>query len=214
MTSDSPAAPARRGPAPSKPADILWAAARLFAQRGVAQTSTREIAAAAATTERTLFKHFASKDGLVHAVIEQAVLQQLAPGALAELQALIQRPAADLAAWHQALLAARGAAAAAAPELTRLLLVELLRDAALRERFAAQWRPAVWSPLTALFSQLQAQGRLRADMPATMLARQFLSLNLGHLVARHVLAPDLPGWDDAAEQQAIARLFADGAAPR
>ena len=43
----------RRGPAPTKHIDILWSAAKLFAHQGVAQTTTRQIAADAATTERT-----------------------------------------------------------------------------------------------------------------------------------------------------------------
>jgi len=53
---------------------------------------------------------------------------------------------------------------------------------------------------------------VRRDIPAASLVRMFLSLNLGFLVGRHVLAPDLP-WDDEAEVAAIAALFAAGTAP-
>ncbi len=199
------------GPAPTKHIDILWAAVRLFAQKGVAQTSTREIAAAASTTERTLFKHYGSKDALAHAVIAQAVLPHLAPTSLDDLRRLIEARHGDIAAWHLALLERRDAAIAEAPELTRLLLVELLRDASLRDRFTSQWEPGVWRPLAALFTQLQAEGRLRRDLPAQALVRMFLSLNLGYLVARHVLAPGLD-WRAAEERTAIASLFARGAA--
>lgn len=202
----------RRGPAPTKHLDILWAAAQLFAQRGVAQTSTREIAAAAQTTERTLFKHYGTKDGLVRAVVDQAVLPHLAPTSLQALRSLIAAHAGDLQAWHRALLRSRMQALARAPELTRLLLVELLRDEALRGRFAGQWLEAVWQPLLEMFAALQAEGRLAADTPPATLVRLFLSLNLGYLVARHVLAP-AKAWDDEAEIAAIARLFARGAAP-
>ncbi|MBX3634695.1 MAG: TetR/AcrR family transcriptional regulator [Rubrivivax sp.] len=202
----------RRGPAPTKHLDILWAAAQLFAQRGVAQTSTREIAAAAQTTERTLFKHYGTKDALVRAVVDQAVLPHLAPTSLQALRRLIAAHAGDLQAWHRALLRSRMQALARAPELTRLLLVELLRDEALRGRFAGQWLEAVWQPLLELFAALQAEGRLAADTPPATLVRLFLSLNLGYLVARHVLAPGQP-WDDEAEIAAVARLFARGAAP-
>lgn len=202
----------RRGPAPSKHQDVLWAAARLFAERGVAQTSTREIAAAAQTTERTLFKHFGTKDALVSAVVDQAVLPHLAPTSLQALRRLIAAHDGDLQAWHVALLRSRARALAAAPELTRLLMVELLRDEALRGRFAGQWLEAVWQPLLELFAALQAERRLVADTPPATLVRLFLSLNLGYLVARHVLAPAQP-WDDEAEIAAVARLFARGAAP-
>lgn len=193
----------------ARTAEILWAAAQLFASRGVAASSTREIAALAQTTERTLFKHFGSKDGLVRAVLEEAVLANLAPASLAGLASAIAGFGGDLQAWHRALLASRLEALMGTPELSRLLLVELLRDQAVREVFGGQWRAAAWQPLVELFSGLQAQGRLRADVPAEALARGFLSLNLGFLVGRLLLAPEM-AWNDAAEIDGVARLFAQG----
>lgn len=200
----------RRGPAPTKHIDILWSAAKLFAQQGVAQTTTRQIAADAATTERTLFKHFGSKDTLVQAVIAEAVLPHLAPTSLGGLRQAIEAHSGSIETWHRALLLARTQALGQAPELTRLLLVELLRDEALRARFAAQWSDAAWQPLLALFTRLQKDKRLRSDIGADTLVRLFLSLNLGYLVGRHVLAPD-HAWDDAREIAGVAALFARGA---
>jgi AcrR family transcriptional regulator len=210
MTDDT-TVPARRGPAPTKHLDILWAAAQLFSRRGVAQTSTRDIAAQAQTTERTLFKHFGSKEGLVSAVISEAVVTHLAPTSLDALRRAIEAHGDDLAQWHLALLRGREKAMAEAPELTRLLVVELLRDEALRQRFGQEWLAAVWEPLRGLFGRLQREGRLRRDVPADTLARIFLSLNLGYLLGRHCLVPDAQ-WDDAAEMAAIAGFFARGAA--
>lgn len=201
-----------RGPRPTKHVDILWAAIRLFARQGVAQTSTREIAAEAGTTERTLFKHFGSKDSLVRAVIAEAVLPHLVPGSLEALRQAVEAQGDDLALWHRALLAARMQAIGQAPELMRLLLVELLRDEQLRHRFAMQWQDAVWQPLTGLFSRLQHEGRVTRRSSPQSLARLFLSLNLGYLVGRFALAPDL-AWDDESEIEAISRFFARGAAP-
>ncbi len=212
MTSDDSVSAPRRGPAPTKHLDILWAAAQLFSRNGVARTSTREIAAAAQTTERTLFKHYGSKDGLIEAVIAEAVLPHLAPSSLEGLRRAIDAHAGELASWHRSLLEARGRAIAAAPELTRLLLAELLRDEALRARFAAQWLASAWVPLTELFGRLQRDGQLTRTTSAETLARLFLSLNVGYLVARFVLAP-ARAWDDAAEMDAISRVFARGAAP-
>src|SRR3712207_2114081 len=83
-----------------KHSQLLWAAARLFAAQGVGHTTTREIAAAAQTTERTLFKHFESKEGLVRAVIAEAVVPHLAQQALADVQKLIAAADEGLAAWH------------------------------------------------------------------------------------------------------------------
>ncbi|HEX2546940.1 MAG TPA: helix-turn-helix domain-containing protein [Ramlibacter sp.] len=194
----------------ARTAEILWAAAQLFARQGVAATTTREIAATAQTTERTLFKHFGSKEALVRAVLEEAVLAHLAPLSLQGLTAAISHFAGDLQAWHRALLSSRLQALATAPELTRLLVAELLRDAKVREHFATHWRPAVWEPLLALFSQLQRSGELRRDVTAEQLVRQFLGVNVGFLLSRLLLASDL-AWNDEAEITAIARVFASGA---
>jgi AcrR family transcriptional regulator len=178
----------------------------------VAASSTREIAQQAGTTERTLFKHFGSKEGLVQAVLEEAVLAQLAPTSLAALSQAIDGFGGDLQAWHRALLTSRLHALSAAPELSRLLLAELLRDDSVRQQFAAQWKSAAWEPLLQLFAHLQRQGRLRRDLSADQLARQFLSLNLGFLIGRLLLAPDY-AWDDQAEIAALARAFAQAALP-
>jgi AcrR family transcriptional regulator len=196
----------------ARSAEILWAAAQLFAARGIAAATTRDIAAAAHTTERTLFKHFGSKEGLVRAVLEEAVLSHLAPTSLAGLQEAIAACEGDLQQWHRALLQARLRDLSAAPELTRLLLAELLRDAQIREAFAAQWEPAAWRPLVQLFETLQAGGAMRRDIPAPRLVRQFLSLNLGFLLGRLILAPELP-WEDAEEIGAIAAAFHAAARP-
>lgn len=191
---------------------MLWAAVQLFASRGVAGTSTRDIAAAAHTTERTLFKHFGSKEGLVRAVVEEAVLAHAAPTSLRALTDAIAGFKGDLEAWHRALLRARLQALAAAPELTRLLLGELLRDPQVRAEFGAQWSSAAWEPLVGLFRRLQAEGQVRRDVAADALARHFLSVNLGFLLSRVLLAPDF-AWDDAEEIAAIARVFAAGIRP-
>jgi AcrR family transcriptional regulator len=182
----------------------------LFAQRGVAHVTTREIAEAAETTERTLFKHYRTKDALLAAVIDEAVVPHLAPTSLAALRGSIEAHGGDLRRWHRALLESRAAAMSEGPDLARVLLVEILRDEHLRARFSEQWISAFWRPICALFKRLQRDGMLRDDLPADALGRMFLSLNLGFLIGRFVLAPSLR-WDDAREIDAIVELFASGA---
>ncbi len=52
---------------------ILDAAAELFAERGFAGTTTREIAKAVGTSETVLFRHFPSKERLYAAILEHQV---------------------------------------------------------------------------------------------------------------------------------------------
>lgn len=62
-------------------AALLSAATRLFAEQGVAQTSTREICAAAGLNPGAIHYHFGDKDGLYRAVVAgplQAMKDELA----------------------------------------------------------------------------------------------------------------------------------------
>jgi AcrR family transcriptional regulator len=196
---------------------MLWAAARLFAERGVAGASTRDIAAAAGTTERTLFKHFGSKEGLLREVMDGAVLGHLAPASLDDLRAAIEACDGDLAAWHAGLLHARLGAMRSAPELTRLLLVEVLRDETARARFLEPWREAAWQPLLTLFMRLQREGHVRRDVEPRLLAAQFLATNVGFLMTRLLAEPignsRSPAASDAADIAGLVALFQRGVAP-
>ena len=49
---------------------ILRVAMRLFSQRGFSGTTTREIAHAAGVSEAMVFRHFATKDELYHAILD------------------------------------------------------------------------------------------------------------------------------------------------
>lgn len=196
-----------RGPRPSadRRRAMLAAAVEVFGRRGVEAATTREVAAAAGTTERTLFKHFGSKQGLVQAVLE------------AGLAATFRRPefaaladpgldAEGFFAWHRAFLAARIAAVGAAAPALRLLLFEALRDAPFRERAVAIWLEEVHAPLLACLARLQARGAIgRAHAPAT-LAQAFASLNMGYLVTRTLVAPDR-GWDSGTDVEALVAAF-------
>lgn len=80
---------------------LLDAAAQLFAERGYARATTRDLAAAAGVNEVTLFRHFGSKKNLFAAVIERYA----SPGLNAALEI---RPGADyrrdlMAMGHQVL---------------------------------------------------------------------------------------------------------------
>ena len=96
---------------------MLAEAARLFAARGSEGTTTREVAAAAGTTERTPFKHFGSKNGLIQAVIEEVAIPSMTQAAFARVQD--PRPFRDkeFEAWHSAFLVDRVRNAEASPRL-------------------------------------------------------------------------------------------------
>jgi AcrR family transcriptional regulator len=68
----------RRLPAGERRALILEAARGLFARNGFHATGTNEIASAAGCSEPIIYKHFASKQALLGAVIEECALEMRA----------------------------------------------------------------------------------------------------------------------------------------
>lgn len=67
---------------------ILFAARKLFAEKGYAGACTKEIARKAGIAEVTLFRHFASKDNLLEEVMARFTCVAIMPEILAEVAGL------------------------------------------------------------------------------------------------------------------------------
>jgi len=65
--------PSRRLPRGERREQILEASARLFARKGLAATTTRDLATACGVSESALYKHFPSKEELFRAVLERKI---------------------------------------------------------------------------------------------------------------------------------------------
>lgn len=70
---------------------ILDVAAEMFASRGFAGTTTRDIAAAVGTTETVLFRHFPTKVSLYAAILEHRVPAANVDRWLDELKPIVER---------------------------------------------------------------------------------------------------------------------------
>lgn len=73
-TPDPRPAPSRRSRKKSRTyAALMQAGAELFASRGFDETTTNDIAEAADVSQRTLFRHFASKEAVLYADMDEAI---------------------------------------------------------------------------------------------------------------------------------------------
>jgi AcrR family transcriptional regulator len=198
-------------PSTAKEAAILQAATRLFGDKGYRGARTAEIAAAAGVTERTLFRYFPSKDQLYRRVMFPAVLAATMPRELTETGKLFAADSESFADWHRRVLKLRiGAARAAAPQF-RLVLATLMSDEVLRGRVIEIWKKNLWQHAVDTVRRYQKRGKLRTDLPPEAMARAIISLNLGYIIARALLAPEA-AWDDDAEIEATVQLLLRGAA--
>jgi TetR/AcrR family transcriptional regulator len=198
-------------PRTAKEAAILAAATQIFGAKGYRDARTADIAAAASVTERTLFRYFPTKDQLYRRVMFPAVLAATMPRELNETGKLFATDSESFADWHRRVLKLRtGAARAAAPQF-RLMLATLLTDEPLRDKVIAIWRKNVWQHALETVARFQKRGKLRTDLAPEAIARGIISLNLGYIIARALLAPDAL-WQDDAEIEATVELLLHGAA--
>lgn len=200
--------PRKRGrkPSPEKREAIVAAALKAFAKKGVEASTTREIADAAATTERTLFKHFGSKDALVRSVVEQVSLEFMRDRTFARVHEPRPFTRDEFARWHRAFLLDRVEGAIAAPDTYRVVFREILRDDAFRLRYGGKWLELIFAPLVGHLRLMQETGAIGRMQTPTALAGAFFSHNLGYLLTRFVLAPEMP-WDATRDINAIVEIF-------
>lgn len=192
---------------------LLKAAAELIMTKGIDGATTREIAERAQSTERTLFKQFGSKDGLVTAVVDLVARTQLDQSPFGHLSSDPPRTLDAFEAWHRNLLVERMAAQAPASEVGRLFLFEILQNPTFKARYSDAWLERMWRPLTATLDALQASGAIDAAADTSFLALAFLNLNLGYLVARLQVAP-AADWNTERDADRIAGLFRRAIEPR
>jgi AcrR family transcriptional regulator len=200
--------PKKRGRKPSleKRDAIVAAALKAFAQNGVQASTTREIAEAAGTTERTLFKHFGSKEALARVVVEQVSLEFMRDRTFARVREPRPFTRDEFVSWHRAFLTERVEGAIAAPDTYRVVFRELLRDDAFRQRFGGKWLELVYAPLAGHLKLMQETGAIGRTQTPAALAGAFFSQNLGYLLTRFALAPEMP-WDGPRDIDAIVGTF-------
>lgn len=192
-----------------KEAAILHAATRLFGEKGFDGARTAEIAAAAGVTQRTLFSYFPTKEKLYRRVMFPALLAAAMPRLLMDAGRLFGADRGNVADWDRRILTLRvGAAKRAAPQF-RLVLAGLMTDEALRGTVVQLWKQNVLAPLVAAIRRYQERGQLRSDLRPQVIARAILSLNLGYIISRALLAPDA-AWDDEAEIEATVSMLLRG----
>jgi AcrR family transcriptional regulator len=198
-------------PTTEKEAAILHAATRLFGEKGLA-ARTADIAAAAGVTEKTLFRYFPSKESLYRRVMFPALLAATMPRELTETARLFAADSESFRDWHRRVLKLRTDAARAAAPQFRLMLATLMTDEALRRKVIAIWKKNLWQHAIETVERYQKRKQLRPDVAPERIARAIISLNLGYIIARALLAPEAP-WNDDAEVEATVDMLLRGVAP-
>lgn len=192
-------------------AALVRAATRLFHEKGFAAAHTADIASLAGVTERTLFRYFPTKDALYRRVMFPAILAAALPRELRDIGRLFASDSESYFDWQGRILKMRVEVAKQAGPQFRLLIATLMTDEAIRRRVIELWKENLWETAVAAIRRYQRRGKLRHDVRPERIARAVISLNLGYIIARALLAPEAK-WNDQAEIDATVELMMHGAA--
>jgi len=182
--------------------EILAAAARVFAEKGYTNTTTREIAAAADVAEGTLYNYFANKREILLAIAQETE----APMETAVMATEHVRNRESVVTLVERALDLQEAQV----HFWRSLLAEAWVDDAILQQFVAIRLQRTHRRLTAFIAEQVADGALRPVDP--ILTAQLI---MGMFVA--VIAPEVRGVSGArtpeerrALAEAIVELLLDG----
>lgn len=199
---------AKRKPARDR---LIAAALELFAEKGFRSSTTKELAKRAGVTEKTLYAHFRSKDELFSEAIRPGLEGMMGSHVFAELAPLLTKTDSP----EQRLIALaknRLEFADSNSELMKLVFQELLIDPKFRRTFRDYFEANLLPGVRAFADGAIESGMMR-DVTTDRAVRTFMSMVIGYIMLRHVLAPE-HDWDDEDEAAAIADLFMNGVGKR
>ncbi len=157
-------------------AQVLDAALKLFAERGIDATSMDAIAAESGVSKATIYKHWADKDALCLEAMARLLGQDQPPPAF---------DSGDVRADMVALLSYRPPQQN--PELVARLMPHLMAYAARNPTFGAAWRARVFEPPRVRLAQLLERAVAEGQLPDSLDRGVALALLLGPMVYCHVL---------------------------
>jgi len=162
---------------------IMESAVDLFANRGYAATSVREIADRVGVTPAMIHYYFGSKESLLHAALEQ-LLEPLAE-AVAAMQEKQEAPLQLIVSLVLGVFARR-------PNLPILMAREvLLPGGAVQAHFREHFAPRLGGALPQLLQAEQRKGRLRADLDPGLAAQTLFGLCVFPFISRGLAEPVL-----------------------
>lgn len=195
-----------------KEKSIITAAEVLFSEKGASDTPTAEIAKKAGVTERTLFRYFPSKDDLLKRVMFPLLLKTVFPLQISKMKSLFKSSNLGLEGMFAKIFQDRLEVAKENKGKIRFMLIEVLKNADLREQVIGLWEKEVWSEAITAVEALQKSGQIRKNLKSVTVARTLFSIVVAYVLAKHVLGSS-PKWNDQEELDQILDILLNGIKP-
>ena len=157
---------------------ILQVAIRLFSRNGFSGTTTKEIARAAGVSEAIIFRHFATKEELYHAILDYKACEGGNPTPM-ELAGKVMSKGDDREFFYQLMLNALNHHDKD-PEFMRLLFHSALEGHDLADIFIEQNIVPIYEFLSEYIAKRQKEGAIRKDIAPRVIIRAFVGMMIHH----------------------------------
>lgn len=180
-------------------AQIVEAASRHFLHSGYSRVSVEDIARSIGRSKKTLYRYFATKQALLHAVLEQ-VYAETGRGLAAQLGEAGGREADRLARLRRLL----GVVAERLRATHQVLFADLhAAEPALGEQAWREHRRVLGRILRQLLDEAVAEGSVRADLPVEQVLELFFACVEG-------LPAPVAGTPESGQSTLLISLLVDG----
>jgi len=196
-------------PETEKQRDILRAAETLFSESGFTETSTAAIARKAGVTERTLFKHFPTKQDLLRRILFPLMLKVLVPIQVSMLRKVIDERHASFRDFYFAIARNRWSEVRVIGPRLKLVIVEALQDNRLRKQARALFIDHAWPHILEKVRSFQLNGALRNDMPAEDITQAMVTTVMSHALLRGIVAFE-EEYDDERDLDVTYKILFEG----
>ena len=186
---------------------LLKAAIESFAQKGFSGTKTKDIAAAAGVSEAILFRHFASKEDLYHAILDTKEPGGEKNQLMAELEQIADRR--DDARLFYKLATAAVQSFRNDPAFHRLLLYASLEGHLLASMFRARFGLPLGNFLRRYIADRQKEGAFHRCDPDTAISFFFGAI-VHYAMNRYIFENKDPLTDEPTVIKELVALFIRG----
>lgn len=157
---------------------ILQVAIKLFSQYGFRGTTTKEIARVAGVSEAMVFRHFATKDELYHAILDWKACEGRSVNPMEAIcDAMTEKN--DEQVFYQMMLNALDKHERD-PEFMRLLFYAALEGHELADIFIKENLVPIYEFMSAYIAQRQKDGAIRRNVKPRVIVRAFVGMMIHH----------------------------------
>ncbi|HLM01130.1 MAG TPA: TetR/AcrR family transcriptional regulator [Pyrinomonadaceae bacterium] len=157
---------------------ILQVAIKLFSQNGFRGTTTKEIARAAGVSEAMVFRHFATKNELYHAILDHKACEGKTANPMESIcEALLAKD--DEEVFYRMILEALDKHEGD-PEFMRLLFHAALEGHELADIFIEENIVPIYEFMSEYIAQRQKDGAIRANINPRVVVRAIVGMMIHH----------------------------------